>query len=137
MNVRDLMTSDVVSVSPDASLTEAARAMRDQMVGSVLVVEGRRLLGIASDRDIAVRGVAQGWNPNEHTVSEVMTSDPITVGADDDPLEAAKVIGAAHVRRLPVVEDGNTVGIVSASDIADYIDEALAGLLEEMEKAIH
>lgn len=137
MTVRELMTSDVVSLGPDASITDAGRAMRDSEVGSVVVIEDGRLLGILSDRDIAVRAVANGWTPGEHQVREIMTTDPITVNVNDDPLEAARVIGASHVRRLPVVEDGHVAGIVSAADLADYIDEALAGLLEEMEKAVH
>ena len=137
MTIRELMTTEVVAVPPTATVADVARAMRDQRVGSVLVMEDSYLLGIVSDRDLTVRAAAQGWSPSEHLISEIMTTDPITVDAADDPLEAAKIIGASHVRRLPVVEDGRTVGVISASDIADYIDEALAGLLEEMEKSVH
>jgi len=137
MNVQSIMTTEVVSVSPNTTLTEAARLLRDESVGSLLVLEDSRLVGILSDRDVAVRAIAQGWHPEEHRVSEIMTADPITINASDDPLEAAKVIGSAHVRRLPVLQDGNVVGIISAADVADYVEEALAGLFEEMEKAIH
>ncbi|MFF4269353.1 CBS domain-containing protein [Streptomyces sp. NPDC001536] len=116
--VKDVMTPGVVAVRPDASLVEAAQLMRAQDIGDVLVADGQRIVGVLTDRDITVRAVAEGTDPLAVSALSVCTPDPVLV-APDDPVAAAAALMRAHaVRRLPVVEDGLPVGVVSLGDLA-------------------
>ncbi|MGW0911312.1 CBS domain-containing protein [Streptomyces sp. NPDC002784] len=120
--VRDVMTAGVVAVRPDASLAEAAQLMRDQDIGDVLVADGQRIVGMLTDRDITVRAVAEGVDPLTASVRSVCTPDPLVV-APQDPVTAAVALMRRHaVRRLPVVEDGLPVGVVSLGDLAEAQD---------------
>jgi CBS domain-containing protein len=120
--VRDVMTAGVVAVRPDASLAEAAQLMRDQDIGDVLVADGQRIVGVLTDRDITVRAVAEGVDPLTASVRSVCTPDPLVV-APQDPVTAAVALMRQHaVRRLPVVEDGLPVGVVSLGDLAEAQD---------------
>ncbi|MFF4250394.1 CBS domain-containing protein [Streptomyces sp. NPDC001663] len=120
--VREVMTPGVVAVRPDASLVEAAQLMRAQDIGDVLVADGQQVVGVLTDRDIAVRAVAEGADPLTVSAQSVCTPDPVLV-APDDPVSAAVALMRAHaVRRLPVVEDGLPVGIVSLGDLAEAQD---------------
>jgi len=118
MKVRELMRTQPTTVEPDATLGEVATLMKQQDCGSIPVVEGGRLLGIVTDRDIVVRGVAAGVDPKTQRVSEVMSSDPVTVGPDDDIMDAEKKMADRQIRRLPVVEGGKLVGIIVTAQIA-------------------
>ncbi|MFF2848950.1 CBS domain-containing protein [Streptomyces sp. NPDC058001] len=115
------MTSAVVAVSPDASLVEAAQVMRAQDIGGVLVAEGRRLIGVLTDRDITLRAVAEGADPLTVSARAVCTRHPVVVGPDDALADAVRLMREHSVRRLPVVEDGCPVGIVSFGDLADAL----------------
>ncbi|MER7572174.1 CBS domain-containing protein [Streptomyces sp. NPDC126514] len=120
--VRDVMTAGVVAVRPDASLVEAAQLMRAQDIGDVLVADGQRVVGMLTDRDITVRAVAEGVDPLTASVRSVCTPDPLVV-APQDPVAAAVALMRQHaVRRLPVVEDGLPVGMVSLGDLAEAQD---------------
>lgn len=117
--VKDVMTPGVVAVRPDASLVEAAQLMRAQDIGDVLVADGQRIVGVLTDRDITVRAVAEGVDPLTASAGSVCTPDPVLV-APHDPVAAAAALMRAHaVRRLPVVEDGLPVGVVSLGDLAE------------------
>jgi CBS domain-containing protein len=120
--VKDVMTFGVVAVRPDASLVEAALLMRTQDIGDVVVADGQEVVGVLTDRDITVRAVAEGIDPQTVSVAAVCTPDPVTV-APADPVTAAAALMRAHaVRRLPVVEDGMPVGMVSLGDLAEAQD---------------
>ncbi|CAL9577554.1 hypothetical protein SUDANB58_04967 [Streptomyces sp. enrichment culture] len=122
--VKDVMTPGVVAVRPDASLVEAARLMRSQNIGDVVVADGQRVVGVLTDRDIAVRAVAEGLDPLAVGAGSVCTPDPLVV-APDDPASAAVALMREHaVRRLPVVENGLPVGMVSLGDLAEAQDPA-------------
>ncbi|WP_338674177.1 CBS domain-containing protein [Streptomyces sp. SCSIO 30461] len=116
--VRDVMTKRALSLSPDATLLEAARLMRDKDVGDVLVVAAHRVLGILTDRDIAVRAVAMGHDPYRTPLRSVCSPGVRTVRPDQDTEEAARLMRAAMVRRLAVVEDGRVRGVVTLGDLA-------------------
>lgn len=117
--VRDVMTAGVVAVRPDASLVEAAQLMRSQGIGDVLVADGQRVVGMLTDRDITVRAVAEGTDPLTVSAQSVCTPDPVVV-APQDPVAAAVALMRQHaVRRLPVVEDGLPVGMVTLGDLAE------------------
>jgi CBS domain-containing protein len=117
--VGDVMASDPVTVEPSASIEEAAEKMKESDVGALLVVDGDELKGIVTDRDIAVDAVGEG----EGKVEDAYSSDPATVSPDDDIDKAIELMREEKVRRLPVVEDGKPVGIVSLGDLAIEADE--------------
>ena len=116
--VRDVMTAEPVTVDVGETLAAAARQMRDADVGDVIVTEGGSVRGIVTDRDVTVRGVAEGLDPARATVGEIVTRDLVTVGPDDDLSAAADRMRDYAVRRLPVVENGQLVGVVSLGDLA-------------------
>ncbi|MBR8638760.1 CBS domain-containing protein [Streptomyces tuirus] len=124
--VKDVMTPGVVAVRPDASLVEAAQLMRTQNIGDVVVAEGQDVIGVLTDRDIAVRAVADGADPMTVSAGTVCTPDPVTVSPEDRVTTAVRLMREHAVRRLPVVENGLPVGIVSLGDVAEAEDPASA-----------
>jgi CBS domain-containing protein len=116
--VREVMTPGVVAVLPDASLVEAAQLMRAVDIGDVLVAEDGHVVGVLTDRDIALRAVADGADPLTVSARAVCTPDPVVVGPDDPVATAVDLMRGHAVRRLPVVEDGRPVGMVSLGDLA-------------------
>ncbi|MGW0710105.1 CBS domain-containing protein [Streptomyces sp. NPDC002643] len=118
-HVRDIMTTDLVTVEPQTSVTAVARMMRDENIGAVLVTEGERLRGLVSDRDLVVRAVAEGGDPKQTTVAGACSDDLVTVRPDDDVKRAVKLMREHSVRRVPVVDqEKHPVGIVSIGDLA-------------------
>ncbi|MFJ5773024.1 CBS domain-containing protein [Streptomyces sp. NPDC093094] len=116
--VREVMTPGVVAVRPDASLTEAAQLMRAQDIGDVVVADGQEVVGVLTDRDITVRAVAEGVDPLTMSAGAVCTPGPVTVAPTDTVAAAVALMRARSVRRLPVVEDGLPVGVVTLGDLA-------------------
>jgi len=134
-HVKDAMTSDVKTATSSQSLTDAARLMKQEDVGSVPVVDGERLVGVLTDRDIVVRGIADGSNPNTIKVGDIASRDVVTVRPDDDLDEALRLMAQHQVRRLPVVEDGQLVGVVAQADVALEAKEKDVGeLVEQISK---
>ncbi len=131
MQIREAMTPDVRTVSPGSSLREAARMMVTIDAGILPVSEGERLIGMVTDRDIAVRGVAAGKGPDA-TVGEVMTHEVKYCFDDEDIRDVAENLADLQLRRLPVVNrEKRLVGIVSLADIATMADTESAGLALE------
>ncbi len=118
MKVRDIMTREPATLGPKATLGEAATLMKQHDCGSVPVLDGGRLIGIVTDRDIVVRVVAAGKDPKSVPVSEAMTADPVSVGPEQSVDEAQRIMADRQVRRLPVVEDGRLVGLVVIGQVA-------------------
>ena len=129
MQVKDVMTRDVQMIQPHSSLQEAAELLKILDVGSLLVGDGDRLAGIITDRDIAVRAVAEGRDPEDTLVRDVMTPDLVCCFADDELEEAARLMQETQLRRLLVIDDErHLVGIVSLADIVLQTgDDGLAG----------
>jgi len=126
MKVREVMTRDVQTVRPDQTAQEAASFMLNADAGSIPVTEGDRLIGMITDRDIAVRGVAKGNGPDT-PVRELMTNDVVSVRLDDDVEEVATMMSNAQVRRLPIIDDQQMLcGIVSLGDLSREADENCA-----------
>jgi len=131
--VKEVMTTRPVTLDRDASLVEAARVMRDRGIGDVIVVEGDDAEGIVTDRDIVIRGVAEGADPNTTRLGQVVSGD-LTSVAPDDPVERAiELMREKAVRRLPVLEGGKPVGIISLGDLAiqQDADSVLADISDE------
>ena len=123
--VRDLM-AEPVTVPFDTTLTEAARLMRDADIGDVIVAAQGRPNGLVTDRDIVVRGLAEGHQPNNTTVGEICTRDLATVSPEDPVERAVELMRQLAVRRLPVVEGDQLVGVVSLGDLAIERDQRSA-----------
>jgi CBS domain-containing protein len=117
-NVSDVMTTDLVTVPSTASIADVARLMRDRNIGDVLVTNNGKLRGIVTDRDIVVRGVAEGADFSSEPLSRVLSEDLTTVTPDTPIDRAAQIMGDNALRRLPVVDNGKPVGIVSIGDLA-------------------
>jgi CBS domain-containing protein len=124
--VRDIMTSELVTVEPQASVASVARLMRDEDVGTVLVTEDGRLKCLVSDRDLVVRAFAEGVDPDRTTVIEAASADLVTIGPDESVDHAVELMREHAVRRLPVVEGDEAVGIIALGDLAIERDETSA-----------
>jgi CBS domain-containing protein len=119
MQVRDVMTTDVRVVSPEDTLQDAAQLLEDADCGILPVGEDNRVVGMVTDRDITVRGVAQGRTPDECKVRDVMSLDVMYVFEDEPIEDAARNMSELQLRRLPVVNrDQELVGIISLGDLA-------------------
>jgi CBS domain-containing protein len=136
MKVSEVMTRDVQTVSPDQPVREAASFMLSADAGSIPVTEGERLIGMITDRDIAVRGIAKGYGPDT-PVRDLMTDDLVIVRIDDNVADVATKMSEAQVRRLPVIDEDNRLcGIVSLGDLSRESDtetatQALEGVTQK------
>jgi CBS domain-containing protein len=140
MQVREIMTGDVRCVPPETTLQEAARQMRDLDVGPLPICDHDRLSGVVTDRDIAVRAVADGRDPKTTPVSEVMTERVTYCFDDDDVDDCAKLMKDKQIRRILVVNrDKRLVGIVSLKDLAleGHDDKLSAKTLEAVSQPVH
>ena len=117
--VREVMTDNPRCVTPETPVSEAARLMKSEDVGSLPILDGERLTGIVTDRDIVLQAVAEEKDPRGMPVREVASRDLVTVGQDEDLSEALKRMASHQIRRIPVVdEDDRLVGIVTQADVA-------------------
>jgi CBS domain-containing protein len=135
-SIRDLMTENPCSIDADKPVAYAAKMMRDEDVGLAPIVEGDKLVGTLTDRDIAIRVVAEGKDPNQTTVREVASTNIVTIDPQQDLDEALRLMAKHQVRRLPVVEeDGRLVGVVAQADVAREGVAAKTGeVVEEISK---
>jgi len=117
VKVKQIMTTDVSTVTPSDTITKAASIMKQLNVGSVPVLDGNRVVGIVTDRDITLRGVAKSSDPNLK-ISEVMTTDVKYATPDMDVHAVADLMAENQVRRLPVIDNDKLVGIVAIGDLA-------------------
>jgi CBS domain-containing protein len=126
MKISEVMTREVDTVRPDQTIQEAATFMLRDDAGSMPVMEGDRLIGMITDRDIAVRGIAKGHGPDT-PVRDLMTSGVVCARVDDDVEEIAMRMSEAQVRRLPVIDEQDRLcGIVSLGDLARETDDETA-----------
>ena len=127
-SMREIMTSNPSTIEPSNSVVDAARIMKQEDAGVVPVTENGRLTGMVTDRDIAIRVVAEGKDPQATTVREVASTDLVTVDPQQDLDEALRLMAQHQVRRLPVVEeDGRLVGVVAQADVAREGDDTKTG----------
>ncbi len=128
MLVRECLRSAPVTVPPGCTIEEAGQLMGSHGVGSLLVVDGDRLVGIVTDRDITVRGTGEGRPPTA-PVGSVMTADPVTIQGSVDVFQAFKVFRSATARRLPVLEEEELAGIISVDDLLVSLVAEFAAVL--------
>jgi CBS domain-containing protein len=126
--VRDIMTADAKCIGERQSLTDAARMMRELGVGALPICgDDDRLKGMVTDRDIVLKCIAEGGDPTTTKAGDLAQGKPVTVGADDDIDVALKTMSKHAVRRLPVIDGHDLVGMVAQADIARNIDESRVG----------
>lgn len=129
---REMMTGGAECVGLDDTVSQAARTMRDLGVGALPICgEDNRLKGVISDRDIVMKCVAEGMDTTEMKVSEYAGDDVVTIGADDPAEEVLTTMSQAGVRRLPVIDGHDLVGMISQADVARHLPEEQAGRLLE------
>ncbi len=129
MELKDIMTTDVITVTGEDTITSAAQKMREANVGCLVVANDGTVEGIITDRDMTVNCSSEGHNPQQCNVSQHMTSPVITTEPDTDILDSVRIMTEEQVKRLPVAEDGRLVGLVSFSDIAEALDQPMHDLL--------
>ncbi|MCH3965231.1 MAG: CBS domain-containing protein [Clostridium sp.] len=118
MKIRDIMTQSVVSLNVNDTIERAAELMEQYNIGSVPVCEGNKVVGMITDRDIAIRSSSQGQNSKTKVVRDVMSSNPVTASPDMDVCEVSRIMSERQIRRIPIVENDNLVGIVALGDLA-------------------
>jgi CBS domain-containing protein len=117
-SIREVMTKDPVTIPRTASLVDAARLMREHDMGDVIVLDEQQVCGIVTDRDIVVRAIAEGKDPSSTSLDEVCSRDLVTLSPNDSVADAVRLMSERAIRRLPVVEGGSPVGIVTIGDLA-------------------
>jgi CBS domain-containing protein len=131
-NVREVMTSGAECVSESDSILDAAKRLAELDIGAMPICgEDNRLKGMLTDRDIVVKVLAQGRDPADVTAGDLSEGEPVTIGPDDSVEDALRKMKDHKVRRLPVTEDGDLVGMVSQADLAVNVDEEQVGDLVE------
>jgi CBS domain-containing protein len=132
--VREVMTDQPRCVTPETPVSEAARLMKTEDVGSLPILEGEKVTGVVTDRDIVIRAVAEEKDPRGMPVREVASRDLVTIGQDEDLSEALKLMASYQVRRIPVVDqDDRLVGVVAQADVAREMKEKDSGqMLQEI-----
>ena len=133
---REVMTGDARCVQENQTLADAARLMRDLDVGALPICgEDNRLKGMVSDRDIVVKVLARGDDPNTVTAGQLGEGKPVTIGADDSLEEALRTMSQYQVRRLPVIDGHDLVGVISQADIARNLsDDKIGDLVEAISR---
>lgn len=137
MKINNIMTKNIVSLQSEDTIEHAAQLMKEHGVGSLPICNEGKVIGIVTDRDIALRSVATGENIKNQTVRDIMTSNPVTISPSISATEAAKIMSEKQIRRLPVVENKNLVGMVSLGDIStepnleNSAGKALTGISEQ------
>ena len=116
--VRDLMTPDPVTLPASTALSDAARYMRDNKIGDVIVTDHGKVCGVVTDRDIVVRAVASGLNPESTELANVCSPTVISLSPSDSTDEAVRLMREHAIRRVPIIEDGTVVGVISLGDLA-------------------
>jgi CBS domain-containing protein len=132
--VREVMTDQPRCVTPETPVSEAARLMKSEDVGSLPILEGEKVTGVVTDRDIVLRAVAEEKDPRGMPVREVASRDLVTIGQDEDLSEALKLMASHQVRRIPVVDqDDRLVGVVAQADVAREVKDKESGqMLQEI-----
>jgi len=130
--IREAMTSNPSTVQPGTPIAEAAQVLKNEDAGVVPVVQGDQLVGMLTDRDIVIRVIAEGKDPQSTTVEQIATKQLVTIDPQQNLDEALRLMAQHQVRRLPVVEeDGRLVGVIAQADVAKHADPAKAGQMVE------
>jgi CBS domain-containing protein len=128
--------SRIFSIAPDAPVLEAIKHMAEQRIGALLVMRGEQLVGVVSERDYARKVILQGRSSAQTAVSDIMRSEPLTVGPDTDVFDCMRLCTDSRVRHLPVVDGGAVVGVISIGDLVKAVIDAQADQIEHLQRYI-
>jgi CBS domain-containing protein len=126
----------IYSIAPDAPVLEAIKHMAEHRIGALLVMHGEQLVGVMSERDYARKVILQGRSSSQTAVSDIMSSNPLTVGPDTDVFDCMRLCTDSRIRHLPVVQDGKVVGVISIGDLVKAVIDAQAEQIEHLERYI-
>lgn len=131
-SIREAMTSNPCTIDANKPVAYAAKMMKDEDVGLAPVVEGNRLVGTVTDRDIVTRVIAEGRDPGSTSVRDIASTDLVTIDPQQGLDEALRLMAQHQVRRLPVVEeDGRLVGVLAQADVAEHAESSATGHIVE------
>ena len=133
IHVKDIMTKRIITVDINKTIEEAGKKMARARVSTIIVTENKKPIGIITDSDIIKQIVAKNLKPSEVKVEDIMSSPLVTIGPDEDMLEAERKMRRNKIKRLPVVKNGKLIGIITPSDIARTCPEMVSILKESME----
>lgn len=134
MKVKDIMSKEVTSLNSEDSIEKAAQLMKQQNIGSIPVCSQQKVVGMVTDRDIALRSAAEGQNSSRQKIGDIMSSDPVVGTPEMDVHDAARIMSEKQIRRLPIVDNNSLVGIVALGDLSveptlqDNAEEALKNI---------
>lgn len=137
MQMKDIMVREVVTTSEEETVLNAARRMRDSNIGCLVITEGKRVLGVVTDRDLTVDCVSQGHDAANCKLSNHISKPALVADPEMDVLSAAHLMNDKKIKRLPVVEDGQLVGLVSFSDVANAMIQPMLHLLSGLGAGRH
>ena len=128
--------SAIFSIAPEAPVLEAIKRMAEHRVGALLVMRGERLVGVVSERDYARKVILQGRSSSQTAVSDIMSSEPVTVGPDTDVFDCMRLCTDSRIRHLPVVQGNAVVGVISIGDLVKAVIDAQAEQIEHLQRYI-
>jgi len=128
--------STVFSIAPDAPVLEAIKHMAEHRIGALLVMRGDQLVGVMSERDYARKVILQGRSSSQTAVSDIMSSEPLTVGPDTDVFDCMRLCTDSRIRHLPVVQGGKVIGVISIGDLVKAVIDAQAEEIEHLQRYI-
>ena len=128
--------STIFTIAPGAPVLDAIKQMAEHRVGALLVMHGEHLLGIVSERDYARKVILQGRSSAETAVSDIMRSEPLTVGPDTDVFDCMRLCTDSRVRHLPVIKDDAVIGVISIGDLVKAVIDAQAEQIEHLQRYI-
>lgn len=133
MKLQDIMTKDCVTVTKQDNIFEIATKMKEHDIGFIPIVDGKKLIGVVTDRDLVLRGYADKRS-GSGSVEEVMTNKPVTAAPNTSVDEAARIMADKQIRRLPIVQDGELIGVVAIGDLAihQYSEEEAGQALSDI-----
>jgi CBS domain-containing protein len=121
--VKELMTKDVVTINKEKTIVEAAKIIGDKGVGSLVITDNGNIVGVLTERDIITKCVAKGCEPSKTKVSEIMSSPVVAIDPEADIIDAAKLMVSKMIRRLPVLEGGKLVGVITTYDLVKNVSK--------------
>lgn len=128
--------STIFSIAPEAPVLEAIKRMAEHRIGALLVMRGERLVGVVSERDYARKVILQGRSSSQTAVSDIMSSEPLTVGPDTDVFDCMRLCTDSRIRHLPVVQGSTVVGVISIGDLVKAVIDAQAEQIEHLQRYI-
>lgn len=121
--IKDLMTKDVITINKEKTVVEAAKIIEDKRIGSLVITDNGNIVGVLTERDIITRCIAKECNPSKTMISEIMSTPVVAIDPEADAMDAAKLMVSKMIRRLPVLDAGKLVGIITSYDLVKDVSK--------------